>query len=79
MLKSAKKRRGRKRSKIAYAFLASSFAVIFLIAYYALNSQNSAKVDLTPKAVIVDHLSISQPNPTFSQAVAFLLLFVILT
>ncbi|MEM3731348.1 MAG: hypothetical protein QW667_03410 [Candidatus Bathyarchaeia archaeon] len=40
-----------------------------LLAYQHLNKPSGVTPDLTPKVAIVDHLSISQPNPNFSQTI----------
>jgi hypothetical protein len=56
------------RKRLAYAFVAI-VTILCLLTYAKLNSQNPIPIDQTPKVAIVDHLSISQPNRTFSQTI----------
>lgn len=54
------------KNKLAYIFLGFLLILICLLAYSHLNP---ATPEQTPKAAIVDHLSLSQPNPNFSQTI----------
>jgi hypothetical protein len=55
------------RNKLLHVFAALALTLACIIAYFTLNQQSQTMIDLTPKAAIVDHLSLTQPNPNFSQ------------
>ena len=57
------------RNKVVYGVAAIAFILVCFLIYSSVFSSNQNAVDDTsePKAAIVDHLSISQPNQTFFQ------------
>jgi hypothetical protein len=61
------------KNKLAYIFLAFALILACFLVYYYLNQPNQIVFDPTPKAAIVDHLSLSQPNPNFSQTIRALI------
>lgn len=65
--KTLKRRKKAFRKRLAYVFVALALTLACIIAYFTLNPQSQTMIDLTPKAAIVDHLSLTQPNPNFSQ------------
>lgn len=76
----SKRKRGKVKSKkqllgkrLTYVFVAIAAILSCFLIYFGLNLQNPTPVDKTPKAAIVDHLSISQPNNTFSQTIQALI------
>jgi len=55
------------KNKIVYFSLAFAIIIVCFLFYSCLNP--SSTIELTPKAVIIDHLSLSYPNPNFSKKV----------
>jgi len=69
--KFSKRKKGKHitRKRIAYVFLAATFFIMLLIFLLAHISQKRFLNYAAPKAAIVDHLSLSYPNPNFSKKV----------
>lgn len=57
------------QKRLVYLYLAIAAVLIFSIGILTQSSLNPTIVDQTPKVAIVDHLSTSQPNPSFSQSI----------
>ena len=78
-MKSGKKRgkvkpkKHRVGKRLTYVIVAIAAIILCFLVYSTLNPQNPVQPDQTPKAAIIDHLSISQPNPDFRRTVETIL------
>jgi hypothetical protein len=69
MSSQRKRKKAALKKKLSYIFLAFSLTISCFLVYHYLIKPSGIAFDPTPKAAIVDHLSISQPNPNFKQAI----------
>jgi len=70
-----RKRHKRKSGKLTYGLIAVAIVFLCLLTYFFLHSPSQTNINqgFSYKAAIVDHLSLSAPNPTFNKTASTIL------